>query len=265
MSLPYLWMRVFSAFSDQIPVLLLNKQSGNIQVGYFAVGFRLIIPITLAISTGLRAIFPFFTKLYFEDKAEFDRKLINGFGFVLIWGTIVATLLVTTSQIWIPIVLGKAYINAIAPFNILAWFGVGLSFDMVLSTVLSSTYKQNTLAIITTIDFLVMFPLLYLGSKYGATGLANAKLFGMLIVILYHIIVIVKLLRINISNISFYASFIFFLAMMFTNIFIDSLLVKIILSLLIFLVLFSIKKSPLRQNIQFVFVKLKSFRKGDSI
>jgi hypothetical protein len=134
---------------------------------------------------------------------------------------------------------------------------------MILSTVLSSTYKQNTLAIITTIDFLVVFPLLYLGSSYGAIGLANAKLFGLLIVIIYHIIVIVRLLKININNFGFYASFTFFLTMMFTNIFIESLLLKTILCLIIFLIFLSIKKSPLRQNIQFVFYKLKSLSKGD--
>jgi O-antigen/teichoic acid export membrane protein len=249
-------MRVFSAFSDQIPVLLLNKQSGNTQVGYFAVGFRLIIPITLAISTGLRAVFPFLTKLYFEDKDEFDRKLVNGFGFVLIWGTLAATVLVTTSQLWIPFILGAAYLNAIPAFNILAWFGVGLCFDMILSTVLSSTYKQNILALITTIDFVVIFPLLYFGSRYGATGLANAKLIGMLLTIAYHIVVIVKLLKIKINNTGFYASLVFFVVMMLTNIFIASWIIKISVVLVILFLFIIIKGSPLRQNLQFVFDKI---------
>ena len=67
MSLPYLWMRVFGIFGEQIPILILNNKCGTDQVGYFSVGFRLIIPITIAINTGLRAVFPFMTRAYTDD------------------------------------------------------------------------------------------------------------------------------------------------------------------------------------------------------
>lgn len=261
MSLPYLWMRAFSGFSDQVPVLLLDKHSGSAEVGYFSVGLRLVIPITLAINTGLRAVFPFLTKLYFEDKEEFNNKLVKGFSFVLIWGTLAATALVTTCGFWIPGVLGDAYVKSIPAFNILAWFGVGLCFDLILSTVLSSTYKQNSLAIITAIDFAVMFPLLFIGSRYGATGLANARLAGMLIVIIYHIAVVVKLLKIRIFNLSFLFSFLFFIGLMLINILIPSFLIKIILIATILIASVLFKKSPVRQNIDYVIGSLKAFKR----
>ena len=260
MSLPYLWMRAVGALTEQIPVLLLDKRSGNDEVGYFAVGFRLIIPITLAISTGLRAVFPFLTKLYFEDREEFNRKLVNGFSFVLIWGTIAATILVITSKFWIPFILGAAYLKAVSAFSILAWFGVGLCFDLILSTVLSSTYQQKTLAIVTTIDFVVMFPILYLGARFGATGLASAKLIGMLIVIFYHIVVVVMLLKIKINNSSFYTSFLFYLVMMTVNLFITSWPVRILFILLTLLLYCLFKQSPLRQNLQFIMNKIKPLK-----
>lgn len=41
MSLPYLWMRVFGIFGEQIPILILNNKCGTDQVGYFSVGFQI--------------------------------------------------------------------------------------------------------------------------------------------------------------------------------------------------------------------------------
>lgn len=61
MSLPYLWMRVFGIFGEQIPILILNNKCGTDQVGYFSVGFRLIIPITIAINT-VEGCFPLYDK-----------------------------------------------------------------------------------------------------------------------------------------------------------------------------------------------------------
>lgn len=257
MSFPYLGMRLFGVFADQIPILLLESKSGNQEVAFFSVGFRLIIPITLAVNTGLRAVFPFMTKLYNEDKKEFASKLTAGFEFVLLWGTIISCILVLSSQFWIPLFLGQAYLHSIDTFNILAWFGVGMCFDLILSTVLSSTYKQNTLAILTTIDFILLFPMYYFGAMYGAVGLAIAKLGGMLVVLVYHIIVVQKVLKININSMSFYLSLLFYILMMGATLFFENLYLKVIGALTILTIYIVYKPSPLRANIKYLVGFLK--------
>ena len=252
MSFPYLWMRVLGVFTDQLPILFLDKYGGAKEVGFFSVGYRLIIPITIAINTGLRAAFPFMTKLYKEDKDRFDKKIIMSFSSVLIFGGIIAFLLVNFSDIWIPLFFGKSYTNSIESFNLLAWFGVILSFDLIISTILSSTYKQNTLAIITTIDVVVCFPLLYIGSKYGAIGLANSKLYTALFILIYHIIIVGKVLKIKILKKDFYLSFLFFIGMLIFSTTIFNFYIRNIL-FLITVIVFLHKKSPLMTTIEYMF------------
>lgn len=249
MSLPYLWMRVFGIFGEQIPILILNNKCGTDQVGYFSVGFRLIIPITIAINTGLRVVFPFMTRAYTEDPKLFSEKLIKVFTFVMIWGTLVAGILVLFSEYWIPFFLGKSYLNSIDAFNYLAWFGVGMCFDLLLSTLLSSTYKQKILAAITTIDFFIVIAFLYWGAQYGAIGLALAKLLSMLFILGYHIIVVCKVFNMSIRNRNFIISLVVYLFAMSVTLFISLFILKLLLFILPFLVVGFIPNNPIRQCI----------------
>jgi len=258
MSFPYLWMRVLGSFVDQIPILLLDSNSGAKEVGYFSVGLRFIIPITLTVSTGLRAVFPFLTQLYHKDKVQFDMKVSQSFGYIFVWGSIIATILVGTSNYWIPFFFGAKYVNSIAAFNILAWFGVGLCFDLVLSTILSSTYKQKVLAIITTIDFVIMFPFLYIGAKHGATGLALSKLVSLLFIVPYHIIVINKVLEIKIYNKTFLYSYLFFIYLLILSNIPVFLWIKTILFLAVIVVYLRIRQSPLRQSLEFIALSFRN-------
>lgn len=246
MSMPYLWMRVVGTFGEQIPILLLKGYSGAAEVGYYAVGNRFIMPITLAVTTGLRAVFPFMTKLFYEDKEKFKTKIIEGFTFIYIIGGTIAALLSITSGIWLPLFFGKAYQKAIEAFNYQAWFGVLLCFDLLLSTVLSSTYRQKTLAIITTIDVFIVFPLLYFGTQYGAEGMAIAKLIGVLITTFYHIIVVIFVLKIKLNSKPFFLSNIYFLILMIGSVFIKEMIIKSIIIGLTLVAFSVIKSSPLR-------------------
>lgn len=64
------------------------------------------------------------TRAYTEDPKLFSEKLIKVFTFVMIWGTLVAGILVLFSEYWIPFFLGKSYLNSIDAFNI--WHGLEL-------------------------------------------------------------------------------------------------------------------------------------------
>ena len=72
-------MRVVGALGDQVPILLLEDYSGSAEVVFYSVGNRFVLPITIVVATGLRAIFPFMTKLFQEDKEKLLR-FIKGKG-----------------------------------------------------------------------------------------------------------------------------------------------------------------------------------------
>ena len=249
MCIPYIWLRLLGALTDQVPILLLENNSGSEEVGFYSLGARLVLPITIVINTGLIAMFPFLTKLFKEDAILFRQRIIQAFNFILVMGPIIAIILVLTSKYWVIYLFGQEYFNSITVFNAMAWYAVLLSFDLLLSTSLSSTYKQKTLAIITTIDFLIIFPIFYIGAKYGALGFANAKLIGSIIVVIYHVIVFNKVLKLNLKITQLFLGFLFFLLMFLISSYLDNLYVQLISIALVFTAYLLIKESPLRQNL----------------
>ena len=252
MCIPYIWMRSLGAFADQVPILMLDNNSGSEEVGFYSLGARLVVPITIIINTGIVAIFPFLTKLFKEDVNQFKIRIIEGFNFVLVIGTLISVLLVLTSKYWIIFLFGEQYFSSILVFNTMAWFSVLLSFDLLLSAALSSTYKQKTLAIITTIDFLILFPIFYIGAQYGAIGFANAKLIGGGIAVIYHIFVFNKILKLNLNVFQMFLGLLFFILMFVITTYLESLLIQLILIALVIMIYSLFKESPFRQNIYLI-------------
>jgi O-antigen/teichoic acid export membrane protein len=261
MSMPYLWMRIMGSFSDQVPILLLKWHSGATEVGYYAVGNRFVMPITLAVSTGLRAMFPFMTKLFQEDKEKFNQKLAEGFTFVLILGSSIAMLLTISSEIWVPMFFGDAYRKSILSFNFQAWLGVLLCFDLILANVLSATYRQKILAIVMTVDVLIIFPLMYIGAKHGADGMAMAKLVGGFLTVFYHVVVVIVVLKVHLKSLSFLLSCIYFAIMMMVTICITVIWIKLFIISILIITFLIYDKSPLHKMIRLGFNQVKSLVK----
>jgi len=252
MSLPYLWMRGLGVLVDQVPILILSTMSGAKEVGYFSVGTKLMVPVTMSLSTALRAMFPFMTKLYWEDKILFSRKIQEGITFVVCLGTVIALFTSISSIYWIPFIFGNSYIPSIESFNFLIWFGVILTIDLLLSASLSSSYKQNALAILTTIDVVIAIPLYYLGAMHGALGLSIAKFIFGIIVLTYHWIAFSMLLKVKIGSkdiIILGSFFCFAVAICFIQI---SFSAKVLLAFLLLGVYAVRRDSPLRQSYRMV-------------
>jgi O-antigen/teichoic acid export membrane protein len=200
MVLPYVWLLIIAVLGNQLPIQFLNNNSNLNEVGYYAVGFKLMVPISIAVGTAFRAIFPSFTKLYASNKHEFQNRIKEGFNLIIIIGTLIAIISSITSQFWLPVIFGESYKGAVLVFNFLIWFSVISILDTLLSNGLSSAYKEKTLAILATLDILILLPLLYYSSQFGAYGLAVAKLGTGLIFLAYHLYVFIKILKINLYN-----------------------------------------------------------------
>jgi O-antigen/teichoic acid export membrane protein len=244
-SLPFLWMRLIATLSSEIPLLILNENSGATEGGYYSVGNRFVMPITLAVTTGMRTLFPFLTKLYYDDPIKFRKKLDTGFSYIFIAGAMIAFLLTTTTDIWLTLLFGEKFVLAAKPFNYLAWFGVVLSFDLLLSNVLVAANNQRLLAIITTIDILIVFPLLFYGSTFGAEGMAKFKLIGASLCVFYHILVTVYILKIQLNSTGFITSGLFFTSLLITSLLNISMVFQLVIGFLLVLMFYFIPGSTL--------------------
>lgn len=258
MSIPYFWMRSIGSFTDQIPILVLKSVGGAAQVGFYSVGNKLILPITLAINTGLRAMFPYLTKLHSDNKEEFNKKLSESFIIIMLFGGTIAALVVSVGVWIIPLLLGESYKSSIEVLNYLVWYGVVLCFDSLLSTVLSSTYRQKMLAIITTIDIIIILPMLYFGAQNGAVGLAFMRMIGSIILILYHILLVIHIMKIKLSTFNFYFSCCYVLALILVSLLIKDQILRFILVVIVMVGSYIIPKSPVKYYVRFVIAFIKN-------
>jgi O-antigen/teichoic acid export membrane protein len=246
MSLPFLWMRGIGSITTQLPFLLLESNSSSEEVGYYSVGTRLVIPVIIAITTAMKAVFPFITKLYKENINDFNTHVKDAFSFILIIGSTISCLLTLTSFIWIELLFGKEYIPSINVFNYEAWSGVLLTFDLFMATVLVSTFRQKILAIITTIDVIIMFPIIYFSSEFGADGLSFAKLLGSITLFLFHVLMVQYYLKIDLKSKQFIYSCFYFIICLCISFFQFSLLIKFSLLTTTLILFLNLKSSPFK-------------------
>ena len=259
MSLPYVWLLILVTLSNQLPFQFLNLNSNHTEIGFYSVGFKLMIPISIAVGTGFKAVFPALTRLYSINKKEFQNKIKLAFDFIIIFGTLIAIITSTTSHYWIPFLFGENYIESITVFNFLIWFSVFSILDSLLSNGLSAAYKEQTLALIATIDVVIIIPFLYYASNYGANGLAIIKLILGAIFFLYHLIIFVRVLKVKIIDLNFMLLISFYLLSLLTCLLVSSIFLKLLF--LSFFVLFVImyKKTEISLLRNQIIKKIKNF------
>jgi len=245
MILPYFWLVLLGVFSLEMPIQLLNKNGNNIEVAYYVVGYKLMLPISIAVSTAFKAMFPMFTKLYSTNRNEFESKLKIGFKLIFILGTFLAIISSITSKYFIPLLFGSEYINSTIVFNFLIWFSIISILDTLLSNGLSSAFKEKIIALLTTIDILILLPLLYIASFYGAWGIGLAKLISGLLFLGYHLYVFKRALSINILSKSLLNCLFFYLTSMLVCLLINNGYIQISILIIIITIFTSIKNSPI--------------------
>jgi len=249
MSLPFLWLWGIGTFANQIPVIFLAKNSGDEQAGIFSIGARLIIPLMLLTGTATRAIFPNLSKMSVENSQKFQKVISDGMMLIIFFGSVGAAILSMSSSYFVPFVFGEAYRGSVAPFNFLVWYAVIYSVDVLLGTALSSSDRQNTLALLATVDTIVSLPILYYGSLRGANYLAVAKLVVELVLLSYHWIVIKRILGQHFSILSWVYMAIFLMFVGIISLFQGSFsrIEQCIVFLCIVAVSLCIPKSPFRK------------------
>lgn len=253
MTLPYVWLIGISTMGNQLPIQFLNANANLQEVGFYSVGNKLMVPISIAVGTAFKAVFPFLTKLYKSNQEEFSNKIKTGFSLILTFGTILAAFLSLTSRFWLVLVFGDEYESSVAVFNFLVWFSIIAILDSLLSNGLSSSYNERTLAILATIDIIVVLPLIYLGSFHGSYGISGMKLISGIILLSYHWIVFIKILKVDIEAKDIIILMGLFLSSLAVITVLTNLLIQVIVLVGIFTIAILIKNSPVTSS--FIIIK----------
>ena len=261
-SLPYLWMRLVGTLGSQLPILFLDNISGSEEVAYYSVGNKFILPLTILITSGVNAFFPYLTRLYKEDMLRYKKFIYQILFVVLFGGATIAFLMTTTSDIWLVALMGEKYINAVTPFNYQIWLAVCIGFDLIFSMILSSSFNQKRLAIITTLDIIILLPIILIFIKEGSTGLAYAKMLSSIISLILHMIILIKVMPVKKMNRNIIFALGYFVLLLFLNSFDLILYVKLLIMISLVMIIFFIKDSPLRHLIGNLIIMFKNLRRA---
>ncbi len=190
----YFILAVFTALQTQVPILLLNHNSSYDQVGIFNLGNRILSPLQMVIMTALTALYPSFSRLAITDKELFSKRvkiLLNILVIIGIWGCLCFTLF---SKEVVLLLYGKEYLDSVNVILTQCWFTLLFGIFCTIGTVLNSFDKQRLVAILSIVYGVLCIPVFFIGSKYGAIGLAWAFVISAYVNMTYHWVVFRNLL-----------------------------------------------------------------------
>jgi O-antigen/teichoic acid export membrane protein len=199
-SLPFLVMGGFSMLSNQMPILFLNANSGAEQVAYFNTANKLLLPITLFITTAMTALFPNLSKLYLVDKETYKKKIKIALFAIALLGVIGAITVSLFSSEIVFFLYGKAYQNTGLVMVYQCWFIIAFAFFCFFGSIFSSADKQKLLSYLSIAYALVSVPILWVGSYFGAEYLSLAFIITAVINMSYHWYFMQKILPTPLSN-----------------------------------------------------------------
>lgn len=185
-SLPFYWLAVLTATTNQVPILFLAERSGQAEVGFYNAGFRLISPMQMLIMTALNALYPGLSQAAVSNNRQFMRLIQRVLLGITLIGTVGALSISLLRQEVVLLLFGPAYSFAADAMAFQCWYSVWLAIYSVIGISLAATDKQRWLAWLSTCYALLSVPILWLGAGYGATGLAGAMVGAAVINIPYH-------------------------------------------------------------------------------
>jgi O-antigen/teichoic acid export membrane protein len=182
-------LAVMGTFQTQLPVLMLNQNSSLDQVGIFNLGYRILSPLQMVLNVALTSLYPYFSRLAFENKELFVKRIKNLLNLIVVLGVWCCICFSLFSREVVLLLYGNAYLSSAKVILIQCWSTLLFAIFSTIGTVLSSFDKQRMLAILSIVHAFIAISIYYWGTKYGAIGLAWAFVISAYLNLTYHWIV----------------------------------------------------------------------------
>lgn len=195
----YFLIAVIAVLINQVPILLLQLNSTIDQIGLFNLGNRILSPLQMMLSMLETALFPMFARIAIDNKELFAKRVISFLNIIIltgIWGSLCFALF---SYDIVHLLYGKAYSTSANVILIQCWFTVMFSISCTIGMVLNALDKQKLLTQMSVIYAITSAPVFFIGTKFGAIGLASAFVIAAFLNMTYQWVIFRNLLQKRIS------------------------------------------------------------------
>ncbi len=185
-SLPFYWLAILTAASNQLPILFLTERSGAVEVGLYSAGLKLSRPMTMMIQTLMLSLYPGFSRLAVADPERYLLLIQKSLLGLVVAGALLASFITVFRIEIVKVLFGSQFHGAADSLMLQIWYFMTLCIFNLIGVTLAASDRQNWLARLSTFYALVAVPLLWFGSAHGAKGLAAALLGAALLNMTYH-------------------------------------------------------------------------------
>lgn len=182
---PFYILVVMGLFTGQLPTIFLDLNSGTEEVAYFNTANKLLLPLTILLSTAMTALFPNQAKLFSTDKKRYWEQAKKVLDYLILIGSISALLISIFRNDIVSLLYGESYKNTGAVLAFQCWYFVMFTIFSFNGNILGAADKQKLLSQESIIYAIITTPIIYYGSFYGACGLSIAYAFSTLLNIIY--------------------------------------------------------------------------------
>ena len=191
-SIPFYILALFTLFSSQFPIIFLEKFNNLEEVAYFNTANKLLLPVSMLISTALSALYPNQSQSFVKGGDIFAKQTQKVLLFIATSGVILAFLISLFRKEFVYILFGTQYESTGDVMAFQCWYQVLYAIFCFMGNTFGAADKQKLLAVTSIIYALVSMPILYVGAKYGAVGLSMGYIVASIVNMTYNYYYLLK-------------------------------------------------------------------------
>jgi O-antigen/teichoic acid export membrane protein len=177
-SSPFYILVLFSLVTSQLPVLFLSENAGNVEVAYFNTANKLLIPLSVILTTMFQALFPILVEEKDKQPEKLRLNVKRAIFMIVSFGIICCISISLLRNEIVYLIYGKEYSNTGMVMLTQCWYVVYFALLTLYGTLYVVLGKDKLLATLSIINGLVWAPFLWVTSYNGATSISYGFVIG---------------------------------------------------------------------------------------
>ena len=177
-SFPFYLLVLFGLVTNQFPVLFLSENTNNVEVAYFNTANKLLIPLSVLLTTMFQALFPILVEEKYKQPKKFRLNVKRTLFTIVTIGMMSCWILSLLRNEIVFLIYGEEYISTGMVMLTQCWYVVYFALLSLYGTLYVVLGKDKLLAMLSIINGFVWTPLLWITSKDGAVSISYGFVIG---------------------------------------------------------------------------------------